>query len=124
MVCLIKPQFEAGRDKVGKKGVVRDRSVHIEVVRRIVDYADMIGFSVKGLTYSPIKGPEGNIEYLMWLEKRGEIPGEILDMPEKEAIDGLQELVAAGRGVSREEGQAARIEELVEAAHGALDEAK
>ncbi len=124
MVCLIKPQFEAGRDKVGKKGVVRDRSVHIEVVRRIVDYADMIGFSVKGLTYSPIKGPEGNIEYLMWLEKRGEISGEILDMPEKEAIDGLQELVAAGRGVSREEGQAARIEELVEAAHGALDEAK
>ncbi len=124
MVCLIKPQFEAGRDKVGKKGVVRDRSVHIEVVRRIVDYADMIGFSVKGLTYSPIKGPEGNIEYLMWLEKRGEIPEEILDMSEKEAIDGLQELVAAGRGVSREEGQAARIEELVEAAHGALDEAK
>ena len=124
MVCLIKPQFEAGRDKVGKKGVVRDRSVHIEVVRRIVDYADMIGFSVKGLTYSPIKGPEGNREYLMWLEKRGEIPEEILDMSEKEAIDGLQELVAAGRGVSREEGQAARIEELVEAAHGALDEAK
>ena len=124
MVCLIKPQCEAGRDKVGKKGVVRDRSVHIEVVRRIVDYADMIGFSVKGLTYSPIKGPEGNIEYLMWLEKRGEIPEEILDMSEKEAIDGLQELVAAGRGVSREEGQAARIEELVEAAHGALDEAK
>ena len=60
----------------------------------------------------------------MWLEKRGEIPEEILDMSEKEAIDGLQELVAAGRGVSREEGQAARIEELVEAAHGALDEAK
>ena len=72
MVCLIKPQFEAGRDKVGKKGVVRDRAVHIEVVRRIVDYADMIGFCVKGLTYSPIKGPEGNIEYLMWLEKQGE----------------------------------------------------
>ena len=59
MVCLIKPQFEAGRDKVGKKGVVRERKVHIEVVRRIVDYADMIGFSVKGLTYSPIKGPDG-----------------------------------------------------------------
>lgn len=58
MVCLIKPQFEAGRDKVGKKGVVRDRAVHIEVVRRIVDYADMIGFCVKGLTYSPIKGPK------------------------------------------------------------------
>lgn len=124
MVCLIKPQFEAGRDKVGKKGVVRDRAVHIEVVRRIVDYADMIGFCVKGLTYSPIKGPEGNIEYLMWLEKRGEISEKILGMSEKEAIDELQELAAAGGGISREEGQASRIEELVEEAHGALDEAK
>ena len=124
MVCLIKPQFEAGRDKVGKKGVVRDRKVHAEVVRRIVDYADMIGFSVKGLTYSPIKGPEGNIEYLMWLEKREEISAEILDMSEKEAIDALLSLTAAGGGISRKEGQAERIEELVEEAHGALDEAK
>lgn len=124
MVCLIKPQFEAGRDKVGKKGVVRDQKVHAEVVRRVVDYADMIGFSVKGLTYSPIKGPEGNIEYLMWLEKRAEIAAEILDMSEKEAIDALLALSAAGEGISCEEGQAARILELVEAAHGALDEAK
>lgn len=124
MVCLIKPQFEAGRDKVGKKGVVRERKVHIEVVRRIVDYADMIGFSVKGLTYSPIKGPEGNIEYLMWLEKRAEIPEGILGMSEKEAIDALLALSEAGGGASREEGQAARIEKLVEEAHGALDEAK
>lgn len=108
MVCLIKPQFEAGRDKVGKKGVVRERKVHIEVVRRIVDYADMIGFSVKGLTYSPIKGPEGNIEYLMWLEKRAEIPEGILGMSEKEAIDALLALSEAGGGVSREEGQADR----------------
>lgn len=105
MVCLIKPQFEAGRDKVGKKGVVRDRAVHIEVVRRIVDYADMIGFCVKGLTYSPIKGPEGNIEYLMWLEKRGEISEKILSMSEKEAIDELQELSAAGGGVSGRRGR-------------------
>ena len=124
MVCLIKPQCEAGRDKVGKKGVVRERKVHIEVVRRIVDYADMIGFSVKGLTYSPIKGPEGNIEYLLWLEKRAEIPEGILGMSEKEAIDALLALSEAGGGVSREEGQAARIEKLVEEAHGALDEAK
>ena len=124
MVCLIKPQFEAGRDKVGKKGVVRERKVHIEVVRRIVDYADMIGFSVKGLTYSPIKGPEGNIEYLLWLEKRAEIPEGILGMSEKEAIDALLALSEAGGGISREEGQAARIEKLVEEAHGALDEAK
>lgn len=124
MVCLIKPQFEAGRDKVGKKGVVRDKKVHAEVVQRIVDYADMIGFSVKGLTYSPIKGPEGNIEYLLWLEKRAEIPTEILDMAEKEAIDALMALTMAGGGISRKEGQMTRIEELVEEAHGALDEAK
>lgn len=124
MVCLIKPQFEAGRDKVGKKGVVRDRNVHIEVVHRIVDYADMIGFSVRGLTYSPIKGPEGNIEYLMWIEKRTEIPEEVLDMSEKEAIDALHGLIAAGRGISTEKGHAARIEEVVEEAHRALDEAK
>ncbi len=124
MVCLIKPQFEAGRDKVGKKGVVRDRQVHIEVVRRIVDYADLIGFSVKGLTYSPIKGPEGNIEYLMWLEKREEIPMEILDMSEKEAIDALFALTMAGGGLSRNEEQTRQVEELVEEAHGALDEAK
>ncbi len=124
MVCLIKPQFEAGRDKVGKKGVVRDRQVHIEVVRRIVDYADLIGFSVKGLTYSPIKGPEGNIEYLMWLEKREEIPMEILDMSEKEAIDALLALTMAGGGLSCNEEQTRQVEELVEEAHGALDEAK
>lgn len=124
MVCLIKPQFEAGRDKVGKKGVVRDKKVHAEVIRRIVDYADMIGFSVKGLTYSPIKGPEGNIEYLMWLEKRAENPVEIVDMSEKEAIDALLTLTETGGGVSRKEEYEARIEELVEEAHGALDEAK
>lgn len=124
MVCLIKPQFEAGRDKVGKKGVVRDQQVHIEVVRRIVDYADLIGFSVKGLTYSPIKGPEGNIEYLMWLEKREEIPMEILDMSEKEAIDALLALTMAGGGLSCNEEQTRQVEELVEEAHGALDEAK
>ena len=124
MVCLIKPQFEAGRDKVGKKGVVRDRQVHIEVVRRIVDYADLTGFSVKGLTYSPIQGPEGNIEYLMWLEKREEIPMEILDMSEKEAIDALLALTMAGEGLSRNEEQTRQVEELVEEAHGALDEAK
>ena len=124
MVCLIKPQFEAGRDKVGKKGVVRDRQVHIEVVRRIVDYADLTGFLVFGLTYSPIKGPEGNIEYLMWLEKREEIPMEILDMSEKEAIDALLALTMAGEGLSRNEEQTRQVEELVEEAHGALDEAK
>ena len=64
MVCLIKPQFEAGREKVGKKGVVRDKAVHEEVVERIIEFASQNGFFVKNLEYSPIKGPEGNIEYL------------------------------------------------------------
>jgi 23S rRNA (cytidine1920-2'-O)/16S rRNA (cytidine1409-2'-O)-methyltransferase len=68
-VCLIKPQFEAGREKVGKKGVVRDLSVHLEVVERIISLAIENGFSVMGLQFSPIKGPEGNIEYLIYLEK-------------------------------------------------------
>ena len=67
MVCLIKPQFEAGREKVGKKGVVRDKAVHEEVVERIIEFASQNGFFVKNLEYSPIKGPEGNIEYLLHL---------------------------------------------------------
>ena len=69
MVCLIKPQFEAGRDKVGKKGVVRDRKVHEEVVRDVTGMAAGLGFEILGLDYSPIRGPEGNIEYLMYLRK-------------------------------------------------------
>ena len=68
-VCLIKPQFEAGRDKVGKKGVVRDPAVHAEVVSSIYDFCLGNGYSVLNLDYSPIKGPEGNIEYLIHLEK-------------------------------------------------------
>lgn len=71
-VCLIKPQFEAGREKVGKKGVVRDLAVHLEVVQRIINLALENGFSVKGLQFSPIKGPEGNIEYLIYLNKATE----------------------------------------------------
>ena len=69
MVCLIKPQFEAGREKVGKKGVVRDKAVHEEVVERIIEFASQNGFFVKNLEYSPIKGPEGNIEYLVYIRK-------------------------------------------------------
>lgn len=68
-VCLIKPQFEAGKDKVGKKGVVREKSVHLEVVNHVIAMAIMNGFSVCGLQFSPIKGPEGNIEYLIYLCK-------------------------------------------------------
>ncbi|MBR3791960.1 MAG: TlyA family RNA methyltransferase [Clostridia bacterium] len=69
LVALIKPQFEAGREQVGKKGVVKDRNVHLEVCKNALKYAIDSGFSTLGLSYSPIKGPEGNIEYLMYLKK-------------------------------------------------------
>lgn len=69
VVCLIKPQFEAGREKVGKKGVVREQSVHVEVVDMIVSFAREMGFVALDLSYSPIKGPEGNIEYLLYITK-------------------------------------------------------
>ena len=69
IVCLIKPQFEAGREKVGKKGVVRDPAVHLEVIDKVIDYAKSISFEILNLEFSPIKGPEGNIEYLLYLRK-------------------------------------------------------
>ena len=70
-VCLIKPQFEAGRENVGKKGVVRDGNVHRDVINKIYSFAKQLGFAVCGLDFSPIKGPEGNIEFLIYLKKRG-----------------------------------------------------
>ncbi len=96
IVCLIKPQFEAGREKVGKKGVVRDPKVHEEVIRKVIDYAQSISFRVLHLEFSPIKGPEGNIEYLLHLVK---FPGE----------EDTQRQVTA------------EIKEIVEKAHGTLD---
>lgn len=84
-VCLIKPQFEAGREKVGKKGVVRDPSVHIEVVRDIYNFCLENGFDVLNLDYSPIKGPEGNIEYLIHLRKSDE-PRSYTDITPEELV--------------------------------------
>ena len=72
IVCLIKPQFEAGRENVGKKGVVRDRKVHIQVIDTVIAFAREIGFKVLNLDFSPVKGPEGNIEYLLYLQKDSE----------------------------------------------------
>ncbi|MDD5945418.1 MAG: TlyA family RNA methyltransferase [Clostridia bacterium] len=69
LVCLIKPQFEAGREKVGKKGVVREKSTHLEVILKIIDFAFETGLNIIGIDYSPIKGPEGNIEYLIMLDR-------------------------------------------------------
>ena len=79
IVALIKPQFEAGREKVGKKGVVREKSTHIEVIEKVTDYAVSIGFEVAALEFSPIKGPEGNIEYLVHLKKRPEEEARIVE---------------------------------------------
>lgn len=75
IVALIKPQFEAGRDKVGKKGVVREKSTHIEVITNIVTFAEKEGVNVINIEYSPIKGPEGNIEYLIYLSKKSPFDG-------------------------------------------------
>ncbi|MDE6740082.1 MAG: TlyA family RNA methyltransferase [Lachnospiraceae bacterium] len=124
MVCLIKPQFEAGKDKVGKKGVVREPQVHREVVHKVVDFADLIGFEVRGLTYSPVKGPEGNIEYLVWLEKRADISEDVAAMTEAEAEQALGSLMQSGAGRSRREDMEKLIACVVEEAHVALDEAK
>ena len=88
LVCLVKPQFEAGREQVSKGGIVRDPAVHREVIRRVADYAQESGLTVYGLSYSPVTGAKGNIEYLMMLampgcvEEEGIRPGEPMDFPE------------------------------------------
>lgn len=92
-ICLVKPQFEAGREKVGKKGVVRERSTHVEVIHNAMGYACQNGFSVIGLDFSPVKGPEGNIEFLIHVKKA--------DQP---------------TSISAEQ-----VEQVVDAAHAALD---
>ena len=96
IVALIKPQFEAGREKVGKKGVVKEKSTHIEVIEKVTDYAVSIGFEVAALEFSPIKGPEGNIEYLLHLKKRPE-------------------------GTEVPDSLTVKVEDVVAQAHGALD---
>ncbi|MBO5347285.1 MAG: TlyA family RNA methyltransferase [Lachnospiraceae bacterium] len=121
MVCLIKPQFEAGKDKVGKKGVVREPEIHEEVVAKILDFADMIGFDILHLEYSPIKGPEGNIEYLVHLQKNAQKALEAAELTEKDAEAGLKELQVLGKGISAEAQVKGLIETTVARAHGALD---
>ncbi|WP_037325084.1 TlyA family RNA methyltransferase [Anaerovibrio sp. RM50] len=79
VVALIKPQFEAGKEKVGKKGVVRDPKVHLEVIHNVIDTAREMDFVTKELTFSPVKGPEGNIEYLVWLTKDKEAADNVTD---------------------------------------------
>lgn len=121
MVCLIKPQFEAGKDKVGKKGVVREPEIHREVVEKIITYADMIGFEIKGLTFSPIKGPEGNIEYLVYLEKKEQISEDILALTEAEAEKMLQNTLDEKAGKAAEDVMKYKIAEIVQKAHQGLE---
>ncbi len=73
MICLIKPQFEAGKEKVEKGGVVRDKKVHVEVIQNVIECAKSLGYKINGLTFSSIKGPSGNIEYLVWLSTKSEM---------------------------------------------------
>lgn len=117
MVCLIKPQFEAGRENVGKKGVVRDSSIHEDVIRKIVTYADMTGFEVKNLTFSPIKGPEGNIEYLIYIEKREHLEETVLSLTEAEAENRLKSMLTDGTGKGGEESVRELIANTVNKAH-------
>lgn len=99
MICLIKPQFEAGRGRVGKKGVVKDPAVHREVIGKIMDFAYLVGFDIRGLTFSPIRGPEGNIEYLIWLQKDERPPEAVWDV-EETAEEELARIRCQGGGIS------------------------
>ncbi len=121
MVCLIKPQFEAGKDKVGKKGVVRDPKVHEEVVHRIIDFVHIAGFEVLHLDFSPIKGPEGNIEYLVHIEKNPEYNEKVSQLSEADGEKILRETVENGSGYSHESDMEKLIKETVDKAHGNLD---
>lgn len=111
MVCLIKPQFEAGREKVGKKGVVRDKKVHLEVVDHVLTFAREIGFRVLALEFSPIKGPEGNIEYLAYLRKND---------TQKPVKSEESEKSGQPDGIDMQE-EAVDCAAIVEAAHALLD---
>ena len=119
VVALIKPQFEAGRGKVGKKGVVRDPAVHREVIAKVMDFAALLHFSVLGLTWSPIKGPEGNIEYLIFIQK--EEQPEAYES-EQAAEAALEETQAAKGGISEKEENRQLIASIVEQAHETLKE--
>jgi len=128
MVCLIKPQFEAGREKVGKKGVVRDPKVHLEVVSRIAAFTREMGFSVLHLDFSPIKGPEGNIEYLIHLRKenRNENKKENKWEPEKKELEKEHHQIPEQDKNKKQDKTgvqegAADSKTVVEAAHAALD---
>lgn len=125
VVCLIKPQFEAGREKVGKKGVVRDKSVHVEVIEKVLGYAEEAGFNVLGLDFSPVKGPEGNIEYLMHIRKDSKFVSSDEEKnveqknAEEKAVIQEQQNQLVGKWVDTIGGSA--IKDIVELSHSTLD---
>ena len=121
MVCLIKPQFEAGKEKVGKKGVVRDPAVHEEVVHRIMDFTKIAGFEVMHLDFSPIKGPEGNIEYLIHIRKDPSMNDEVSELTETEGEKLLRTVEEEKSGISHEPEMEKLISDTVGRAHGNLD---
>ncbi len=120
MICLIKPQFEAGKDKVGKKGVVREPEIHKEVIGRIMDFAGFVGFQAAGLDFSPIKGPEGNIEYLFYIRKEAEPVKEIQAMTEADARLLLEEAENRKNGLSQKQEMKEWIVRTVDKAHKSL----
>ncbi len=120
MVCLIKPQFEAGRGNVGKKGVVREPEIHEKVIRKVLDHADDIGFDILHLDFSPIKGPEGNIEYLVHLRKNPEKAEKTIDITEGQAQERLQEIIEKKSGYSWREGILGLVRDTVNYAHADL----
>lgn len=120
MVCLIKPQFEAGKDKVGKKGVVREPEIHQEVIEKVIDYADSLGFDVLNLEFSPIKGPEGNIEYLVYIEKNPVRVTDTMEITEAEAEQRLKVIIEERSGLSKEDSMKKLISDTVAAAHQVL----
>lgn len=121
MVCLIKPQFEAGKEKVGKKGVVREQKVHVEVIEKIFDFLDILDFSFLALDFSPIKGPEGNIEYLIYIEKKPNLSDSHLEDTESNVLLRLKEVMENGNGFSQQTDNQKIICETVKAAHTTLD---
>lgn len=120
MVCLIKPQFEAGREKVGKKGVVKDPEVHKEVIMKVIDFADFLGFAILHLDFSPIKGPEGNIEYLVHIGKISGGEAATQQITEAEAEKQLKTIIEEKNGYSSKEEIKELISKTVQLAHQGL----
>lgn len=120
MVCLIKPQFEAGKEKVGKKGVVKDAAVHEEVIGKVIDFADFLGFEILHLDFSPIKGPEGNIEYLVHLQKNKQKIVQTIDITESEAEKQLKSITEGKSGYSSSQEIAILVAKTVQLAHEGL----